>query len=92
MNGKIIKKDFDTTFLSSFGENFDHLRNNTKLGSLRGIREARFIQCSSDEDIQVGDMLVSAVSGEYFHVTKISYEIMGNIKTSIQAYFFTLTL
>ena len=84
MNGKIIKKDFDTTFLSSFGENFDHIRNNTKLGSLRGIREARFIQCSSDEDIQV---LVSVVFGEYFHVTKISYEIVGNIKTSIQAYF-----
>lgn len=87
MNGKIIKKDFDTTFLSSFGEKFDHLRNNTNLGSLRGIREARFIQCSSDEDIQVGDMLVSAVSGEYFHVTKISYEIVGNTKTSMQAYF-----
>ena len=87
MNGKIIKTDFDTTFLSSFGENFDHLRNNTKLDSLRGIREARFIQCSSDEDIQVGDMLVSAASGEYFHITKISYEIIDDIKTSIQAYF-----
>lgn len=25
--------------------------------------------------------------GEYFHITKISYEIIDDIKTSIQAYF-----
>ena len=87
MNGIDIKNDFDSIFLAEAGETFDHVRNDTKLGSLRGIREARFIQCSSDEDIEVGDMLVSAVSGEYFHVTKISYEIVGNTKTSMQAYF-----
>lgn len=87
MNGNDIKNDFDSIFLAEFGETFDHVRNNAKLGSLRGIRETRFIQCSSNEDIQVGDMLVSAVSGEYFHITKISYEIVGDTKTSMQAYF-----
>lgn len=87
MNGIDIKNDFDSIFLAEAGETFDHVRNDTKLGSLLGIREARFIQCSSDEDIQVGDMLVSAASGEYFHITKISYEIIDDIKTSIQAYF-----
>ena len=81
------KKDDETNRRHRIGKNLDNVRNDTKLGSLRGIREARFIQCSSDEDIQVGDMLVSAVSGEYFHVTKISYEIVGNTKTSMQAYF-----
>ena len=40
MNGIDIKNDFDSIFLAEAGETFDHVRNDTKLGSLRGIREA----------------------------------------------------
>ena len=87
MDGKLIKNDFENTFLASFGETFKHVRNDVTLGTIRVIRDKKYIECSSDEDIQPGDMLVSVATEDYFYITNVSYEVVNNVKTSMYAYF-----
>ena len=85
MNGQMVKDDFENVFLEEEGCDFELVRDNAVVGIVRGLLDDTAIQCKAESDVRVGDALHSKLHNQSFLVEKVSFEIVGNVRTCLIA-------
>ena len=83
MNGQMVKDDFEHIFLEEEGCDFEHIRNGSVLGIVRGLLNGQSVQCKAESDIRPGDELKSDIHGQSFLVENVSFEVVGGIRTAL---------
>lgn len=86
MDGQMVKDDFENFFLEEEGSDFEHIRNGSVVGIVRGILNGQSFQCKAESDIRIGDTLKSHLHGKSFLMKKIEFEVVGDVRTALTAH------
>lgn len=86
MLGQMAKDDFENVFLAEEGQDYARIRNGSLVGAVRGLASRGMIQCKAEADVRVGDVLRSDLQNRSFLVEDVSFEVVGSIRTCLEAH------